>query len=297
MASSALLAQIQSGRALRKTVTNDRSAPVIEGTKSSVGSGGGGGGGSVLSNGSSGGGGGVGGPPQLGGLFAGGMPKLKPPSANTQCAHSSNLYSDNCFDTVLLNSEIDQPSQTTINPKGRRIECSRTSDPLCPANHSTSSATWATLAYHPRCSHPAIENSSTTIRTRTCRSTSACRIHTLNHNSCRPASSHTFSPYTCFTANSCCTKPPGTLRPPTPGEFPAIQLRASSPATTTIATCSSSNPKLNDRRSAKFSYPQCIRSDTYFRQRPRQSSRSKSLSLHPTAPHVLGPQSSATSTP
>jgi hypothetical protein len=93
MASSALLSQIQSGRQLKKTVTHDRSAPLVDGVKPSIGaSGGGGGGKSALSNGSSGAGGGgsggAGGPPQLGGLFAGGMPKLKPPSANNQRTHS-----------------------------------------------------------------------------------------------------------------------------------------------------------------------------------------------------------------
>ena len=80
MASSALLAEIQKGRALKKAVTNDRSAPALDGSKK------GGGGGSAFgavpmaapslssSTSSSAGAG----PPQLGGLFAGGIPKLKP---------------------------------------------------------------------------------------------------------------------------------------------------------------------------------------------------------------------------
>ena len=80
MASSELLAQIQAGKRLKKAVTNDRSAPAIEQPK---GGGGGGGGrmgapaipmGAAASSG--------GGPPQLGGLFAGGMPKLKPAGQN-----------------------------------------------------------------------------------------------------------------------------------------------------------------------------------------------------------------------
>ena len=79
MASSALLQQIQAGKKLKKAETHDRSAPVIDTPK------GGGGGGSV---GRAGGGAspmiaaGGGGPPQLAGLFAGGMPKLKPAGQN-----------------------------------------------------------------------------------------------------------------------------------------------------------------------------------------------------------------------
>lgn len=84
MASSELLSQIQAGRKLKKAVTVDKSGPAIEGVKTSVGGGGGGGGGGGIGGGGGGGGGigsalgGGGGPPQLGGLFAGGMPKLKP---------------------------------------------------------------------------------------------------------------------------------------------------------------------------------------------------------------------------
>lgn len=73
MASSELLKQIQAGKRLKKAVTNDRSTPAIEGSKSGGGIGGGVGNNApttttVVSA----------GPPQLGGLFAGGMPKLKP---------------------------------------------------------------------------------------------------------------------------------------------------------------------------------------------------------------------------
>ena len=80
MASSELLKQIQAGKSLKKAVTNDRSAPAVGGSK-------GGGRGTIGAAGqsaptitSAGAGAGVGsaGPPQIGGLFAGGIPKLKP---------------------------------------------------------------------------------------------------------------------------------------------------------------------------------------------------------------------------
>ncbi|KAJ3105837.1 hypothetical protein HDU97_007481 [Phlyctochytrium planicorne] len=84
---NALLKSIQKGAKLKKTVTNDRSAPIVDAPKGGGGGGGGGGppggfprppvpGGGGGGGGGSGGGGG-GGAPQLGGLFAGGMPKLK----------------------------------------------------------------------------------------------------------------------------------------------------------------------------------------------------------------------------
>lgn len=76
MASSALLAEIQKGRNLKKAVTNDRSVPVVASTLKSTSTGLGG----TSSSQSMGAGSAVGlgaGPPQLGNLFAGGIPKLK----------------------------------------------------------------------------------------------------------------------------------------------------------------------------------------------------------------------------
>ena len=71
MASSELLKQIQSGKKLKPTETSDRSAPKIDNSGGSKGRGG-----PPSSAPSM--GGGSGGPPQLGNLFASGMPQLRP---------------------------------------------------------------------------------------------------------------------------------------------------------------------------------------------------------------------------
>jgi len=130
MASADLLKQIQAGRSLKKAVINDRSTPQVEPKKAGGGAGasgrvGGAGIGSAAaptiagrSNGApsapaaSGGG-----PPQLGGLFAGGMPKLKP-AATSGASKYYSLYPVSCIlyllhaMLILMVSKNDWPWET-----------------------------------------------------------------------------------------------------------------------------------------------------------------------------------------
>lgn len=75
-----LLSSIRQGANLKKAVTNDRSAPVIDGKPPSSG------GGDARSNGA---------PPGLGGLFAGGMPKLKSTGRNVEGAGAAPMMPPN----------------------------------------------------------------------------------------------------------------------------------------------------------------------------------------------------------
>jgi hypothetical protein len=85
--SSELLKQIQAGQRLKKTETNDRSAPTLD-TSNSKPSSGGRGAPAVSAAGHAPGDG----PPQLAGLFAGGMPKLKPAGQNNLGESNQHLF-------------------------------------------------------------------------------------------------------------------------------------------------------------------------------------------------------------
>ena len=161
MASADLLKQIQAGRSLRKAATNDRSAPQVEGKKTGGGVGVGGRVGAAgirsaaapsipgRSNGappapSARAGGGGAGPPQLGGLFAGGMPKLKPAatSATSTCSFLSFVSTYLLSGMLMLMvSQIDWPCETPacstfchiFRPTANRPTTTTTRTPIPPS--------------------------------------------------------------------------------------------------------------------------------------------------------------------
>ena len=111
---NALLKSIQQGKALKKTVTNDRSAPIVGNKNTNIGASPGGGGASHGGGGGGGLGGGGGGAapgplPGIGGLFAGGMPTLKKTSGGVSTgrkpAESTFVYTYYCFHLLKVNQQ------------------------------------------------------------------------------------------------------------------------------------------------------------------------------------------------
>ena len=124
---SALLQQIQSGKKLKEAVTNDRSGPALDGKSGGGRGGGGGGGGGGLSS----GGGGApsappigGGPPQLGALFAGGMPKLKPAGSSAGACVSCVIRRPSVANRHCASQAPSEPGQAAVDTQAQRLVAS-----------------------------------------------------------------------------------------------------------------------------------------------------------------------------
>ena len=264
MASSALLSQIQSGRALKKAVTNDRSGPKVEGVKPNAGGGGGGGGGgigSALSNGSSSaagrGGAGAGarsGPPALGGLFAGGMPKLKSPSGNSQGEFPVIPFK--ILVLIFLLSATDQSRKSTNDSQGFESKRVCTCCPSaifstipCSACPSTPSAFRTTIDDQSCCSPTTISHSSR-IRARTCRTSTTSLTSNANDYSRGTTSTNSLNYQP---RPSRCTRPSSTYSPCPINRAATIIFRPRS-TSSTFETSTTCNTEFHDCRGAKFSH-------------------------------------------